>query len=61
MLIGVLNMQLFMCKALVLSCFFVFSFVYLFINYSLKIFLWEFCVHVFIYNNFDIELLFCMA
>ena len=54
MLIGVLNMQLFVCKALVLSCFFVFSFVYLFINYSLKFFFESFCVHVFIYNNFDI-------
>ena len=31
-------MQLFVCTALVLSCFFVYSFVYLFINYSSKIF-----------------------
>ena len=36
-LIGVLYMQLTVCKAVVLSCFFVYSFVYLFIYYSFYI------------------------
>ena len=43
-LIGVLYMQLTVCKAVVLSCFFVYSFVYLFIYYSLNIF--SLCVFV---------------
>ena len=54
-LIGVLYMQLIVCTAVVLSCFFVYSFVSLFIYYSLNIFFFVcFCVHLFIYNNFDI-------
>ena len=54
MLIGVLYMQLIVCTAVVLSCFFDYSFVYLFIYYSLNIFLQCFRVHFFIYNNFYI-------
>ena len=44
-LIGVPYMQLLVCTAVALSCFFVYSFVYLFIYYSLNIF--SFCVFVF--------------
>ena len=43
-LIGVLYMQLIVCTAVVLSCFFVYSFVSLFIYYSLNIF--SLCVFV---------------